>query len=95
VLFIQWREGKCIWFEVEYIFFDDFRSIENFSPFTRVYVCKWTTKVYHLKMAKFWSILGPTTNLIGRKCCVFNEEKENVFGWWLKTYFLMIFDPFW
>jgi hypothetical protein len=41
--------------------------------------------VYHLHMAKFWSILGPRTELIDRKFCIFNGEKDNVFGLWLKT----------
>jgi hypothetical protein len=40
--------------------------------------------VYHIQMAKFWSILGPRTKLIDRKSCIFNEEKDNVFGLWSK-----------
>jgi hypothetical protein len=56
----------------------------NRSARSRVYACKWTSMVYHIQMAKFWSILRPRTKLIDRKCCIFNEEKDNVFGLWSK-----------
>jgi len=45
-------------------------------------------------MAMLWSILGPRTNLIDRKCSIFNGEKDNVFDLWSKTHFWLIFDPF-
>jgi hypothetical protein len=38
-------------------------------------------------MAMFWSILGPRTYLIGRKCSKFNGEMGDVLGLWSKTYF--------
>ena len=75
-------------------FLDDFRSIQNFGAHTRVYAGKWTYMVYQLQMAISWSILGSRTNLIDRKCCPFNGEKDNVFDLWSKTYFWLIFDPF-
>ena len=56
----------------------------NRSARTRVYAGKWTYMVYQLQMAMLWSILGPRTNLIDRKCSIFNGEKDNVFGWWSK-----------
>jgi hypothetical protein len=48
--------------------------------------------VYQLQMAISWSLLGPRTNWIDRKCCIFNGEKDNVFGLWYKIYFWLIFD---
>jgi hypothetical protein len=57
----------------------------NRSARTRVYAGKWTSMVYHLQMAKFWSTLGPRTNLIDRKCCIFNGEKDYIFALWSKT----------
>jgi hypothetical protein len=59
----------------------------NRSVRTRVYAGKWTTMVYQLQMARFWSILGVRTNLIDGKCCPFNGEMDNVFGLWSKTHF--------
>ena len=50
--------------------------------------------VYQLQMAKLLSILGPMTNLIDKKCCILNGEKDYVFGLWSKIYFWLIFDPF-
>jgi hypothetical protein len=47
----------------------------NRSARKRIYVCKWTNMVYQLQMAMFWSIL-PRTNLIDRKCCILNAEKD-------------------
>jgi hypothetical protein len=58
--------------------FDDFRPVQNFSANTRVYAGKWSTMVYHLQMAKFWSILGPRTNLIDGNCSKFNGEMGDV-----------------
>jgi hypothetical protein len=50
--------------------------------------------LYQLQMATLLSLLGTRTNLIDRKCCIFNGEKEYVFGLWSKTYFSMIYDQF-
>jgi hypothetical protein len=51
--------------------------------------------VYQLEMARLWSIQGPRTSLIGRKCCIFNGEKDYVFGLWsVRDLFLWIFDSF-
>jgi hypothetical protein len=38
--------------------------------------------LYQLQMAISWSILGPRTNLIDKKCSKFNGEINNVFGLW-------------
>jgi hypothetical protein len=58
--------------------FDDFQSVRNFSANTRVYAGKWAYLVYQLQMDQFWSILGPTTNLIDGKCSKFNGVIDNV-----------------
>jgi hypothetical protein len=68
-------------------FLVDFRFFENFSAHTPIYACKWTSMVYQLYMAISWSILGLRTYLIDGKCCIFNEEKDDVFGLWSKTIF--------
>ena len=49
--------------------------------------------VYQPQMATSWSLLGPRTNLIDRKCCIFNGEKDDVSGLGSEIYLLMIFDP--
>jgi hypothetical protein len=65
--------------------FDEFRSVQNISANTHVYAGKWSTMVYHLQMAKLWSILGPRTNLIDGKCSKFNGDIDNVFSLGSKT----------
>ena len=76
------------------LFLVDFRSTENFGALTRIYACKWRNMVYQLQMARLLSILGPMTNLIDEKCCVFNGEKDYLFGLWSKIYFWLMYDQF-
>jgi hypothetical protein len=61
-------------------YFDDFRSVQNFSVNTRIYECKLLNMLFQLLMAIFWSILGPRTNLMDGKCSKFNGEIDNVFS---------------
>jgi hypothetical protein len=50
--------------------------------------------LYQLEMATSWSILGPRMNLMDGECCIFNGEKDHVFGLWSKTYFWLMYNPF-